>query len=225
VWALVGLGVAVLGLLVYLSVSDHGFRTGLQHTAALAAWAVAAGTLVLASATFQLARRARDEAEAVRKEAVQVGDQVALQREQMDAVQQPVVYPVTPADWALGAGQYAGRRNEVLVIANGGPGVALNVTGRLMRRPPAGAGVIESALYAGNIGPGAQQDARLEAAWERWESFIGFLTYSDLLGRSWITDFRGSIAVGGHIAVESEPPRLAEAAGPEYPPPEWNQPQ
>src|SRR5438132_714953 len=125
-------------VVIVWALAEFGFWNGLDRTAPVAEWGVAVGTLVLALATFQLARRAQEEATAVREEAAQVGDQVALQREQMAAAMQPVVYPTTPADWALGRNDYAGRRNEVLVVTNGGPGAALNVSGRLMRRPPAG---------------------------------------------------------------------------------------
>jgi hypothetical protein len=212
-----------LPLVLLCLASSSDVRGWLDDWAPLAEWFVALGTILLASATFVVASRAKSEVQAVRSESEAVTDQVKLQREQMEAARRPVVYPVTPADWAKGAA--AATRRRLLPVANGGPGVALNVMGHLMRRPDRGSGYQSSQILAGSVGPGAQQDARLEGEWTEWQGTIGYLRYWDLLGEEWITDFTCAIAVGEQLSIEAKPPRRADAPGPEYPPPEWNQPR
>jgi hypothetical protein len=98
-------------------------RSWFADTDALSSWAGAAGTGGLAYATFELARRARDEVEAVRVEAKQVGDQVALQREQLAASSRAYVYPLVLDDWAIGKGPLSGRTKDLLPVKNAGPGL------------------------------------------------------------------------------------------------------
>jgi hypothetical protein len=203
----IAISIAVLRV---AGVSRIEFRAWVDRWS-VAEWAVALGTLTLAAFTLALARESRR--------------QIALQREQIQAAQRPVVYPVTPADWAMGGGVSANRRKMFLPVANGGPGVALNVTGRVMQRPERGSGVRESQIIAGSIGPGGEQYARLDSEWPSWNNTIGFLRYWDLLGNEWITDFTCGIAIGDQISIEARPPRRAGDPGPEYPPPEWNQPR
>ena len=196
-------------------------QSWLDDWAPLAEWGVALGTILLAGATFVLARHAKSEVEAVREESTAVAEQVDLQREQMQAALRPVVYPVTPADWAMGGGVMANRREVLLPLANGGPGVALNVGGRIWK--PADGGPIYARLFAGSIGPGMQQDARLEPTWTTgWDGTDGYLSYWDILGIQWITDFSCTRGVGEQLSIEAKPPRRADDPfGPAYPPREW----
>jgi hypothetical protein len=186
------------------------FQAWLDDWAPLAEWAVALGTIILAFVTFLLSRQAKGEVKAV--------------REQMETALRPVVFPVTPADWAMGGGVMTARRKRLLPVANGGPGVALNVRGCVMRRRDRG-GVDEALLVAGSIGPGAEQDARLEPYWDGWDGTIGYLRYADLHDDEWITDFTCSAGDGDRdVSISAAPPRRAGTPDPDYPPPEWSEP-
>ena len=79
--------------LTVLAITWDRFHGWLEDTAPLAAWLVAGGTAALALATYTLAKRAADEAQAVRDEAKNVADQVAAQREQNEAQWRPVLVP------------------------------------------------------------------------------------------------------------------------------------
>ena len=65
-------------------------------------WAVAVGTGTLAYATWRLGTRAQAEADSVREQSKAVGEQVKLERQQLEASQRPFVLPVT-AGWLPGA--------------------------------------------------------------------------------------------------------------------------
>ncbi len=144
-------------------------------------WAIGAPTIalavltgLLALATFFMARQSRA--------------QVALEKERIEAAQQPNVFPAGSIDWSDGAGPYAGRGNEVIPLKNGGLGIARNVTGRL--HFPDGA-YIE--LVSITIAPGDTQDVRFNWAGEArggsWADARGFLRYEDVNGVDWRTDF------------------------------------
>jgi hypothetical protein len=120
----------------------------------------------------------------------------------------------------MGGGVMTTRRKRLLPVANGGPGVALNVMGHLMCRERGG--YRSSQIIAGSVGPGTQQEARLENEWSGWQGTVGYLRYWDLIGDEWITDFSCNIAVGHQLSIEAKPPRRAADPGPTYPPPEWN---
>jgi hypothetical protein len=94
-----------------------------------------------------------------------------------------------------------------------------------MRRTDEGGGYESCQILAGTVGPGSEQHGRLERDWLRWDGTIGYLRYWDLLGDEWITDFSCNIAVGQQLSIEAKAPRRADAPGPSYPPPEWNQPR
>jgi hypothetical protein len=103
------------------------FHDWLERWAPLAEWGVAIGTAALAIATYVLAKRAKEEAAAVRAEAEQVAAQGA-------AALRAHVYPETTAEWAWGWREWGeGNRDRVLPLRNGGPGVALNVEGHVRR--------------------------------------------------------------------------------------------
>jgi hypothetical protein len=208
--------------ILWVTLADSGFRHRVDQTAALASWAVAAGTLFLALATFQLARRARDEAEAVRREAEQVGTQVTLQREQMEASARAYVYPWTPHDWVAGSDYWGGGRNATLLpLKNGGTGLALNVRGRAVWN--LGPGIWHRVeIYAGTIAANDDLNARLsQDATQGWVGATGYLRYTDLRNQPWVTFFRfdrgeGDRPFGLHlpparITDENDPDRLDDA--------------
>jgi hypothetical protein len=207
------LGLAVvamclLGGLVYLTVAVDRFRSGLDNTASLASWAVAAGTLVLASATFQLARRARDEAAAVRDEAEQVSEQIKLQREQYDASFRPCVYPSAPAEWVSGPSP----NDASLPLKNGGPGLALNVRGRVVWNLSRGSWMTVY-LYASSIAPADSADARLsKPAIKGWVGAMGYVRYADFAGKDWVTYFRFTLGEGNQLVGEHLPPEKVSKA-------------
>jgi hypothetical protein len=178
-----------------------GFHDWLERWAPLAEWGVAAGTAALAVATFVLAKRAREEAAAVRAETEQISAQVA-------AALRAYVYPETTAEWVWGAAQPFGRR--VLPLRNGGPGLALNVEGH-MRRGTEGEHI---ALYAGSIAPGRALDARpavqIEGGISGVVTWHGELRYGDLNGDQWTTRFTIGQGEGNQIVVEHESPARVE---------------
>jgi hypothetical protein len=139
-------------------------------------WAIGAPTIalavltgLLALATFVMARQSRA--------------QVALEKERIEAAQQPHVFPAGSIDWSDGTGSYAGRRNEVIPLKNGGLGIARNVTGRL--HFPDG-GYIALVSITITIAPGDTQDVRFNWAGEArggsWADARGFLRYEDVNG-------------------------------------------
>jgi hypothetical protein len=91
-----------------LLASLDGLRGWLSDWAPAAEWAVAIGTILLALATFRLAKRANEEAQAVRQEAELLTRQVEIATEQLAASERPCVYPITPHEWSSSLGE-AGR--------------------------------------------------------------------------------------------------------------------
>lgn len=192
-----------------LALDWSGFHDWLERWAPLAEWGVAAGTFALAVATFVLARRVRDEAAAVRDEATRVAEQAV-------ASLRAYVYPETSIEWAWNLDMVGGTvlRDKALPLRNGGPGVALNVTGHV-RRGTEGDPI---ALYVGSIAPGQAINARLahpiEGGWGGWAgTWLGDLLYGDLNGDQWTTGFTITLR-DGQLVVEHEPPtqRAAETA-------------
>lgn len=180
---LAGVGcLCVFVVLVILAVANASFRHGLDKTASLASWAVAAGTLGLAAATVLLAKKAGEEAKAVLKEAKQVGEQVTLQRQQLEASRRPVVFPSLSGDPVDLRGQLVNQRLE---LKNGGPGVAVNASGRVYwpgSRPPL-------TLHVGSIAPMDSVVARLSDYNNDWDGGMGFVRYLDIDNRGWVTFF------------------------------------
>ena len=198
-----------------------GLQQWLDRWAPLAEWAVAAGTFALAIATVWLAKRAHDEAK-------QVGEQVALQREQIEASALPNVYPVARHDWAwkMDNSRYEGsNRTYLLPVKNGGPGLALNVTGQVCAREYEGMGAYQRSIIAGSIASGDEYDTRLsEGGVEQWiAGSFGYLRYDDVTGVSWETRFicRGR---GTSVYFDVDPPRRTDELDEwRCPPPEWGQ--
>lgn len=176
------------------------FHDWLERWAPLADWGVAIGTALLAFATFVLARSARDEASAVRDEA----RRVALQAE---AALRAYVYPEAIADWAQDRDIWAGRRNDSLPLRNGGPGLALNVKGKVGWPGREGQG---RDLYGGSIASGQSAVGRLAfPADAGWNGAVGHLRYSDLNGDDWETHFTITHGEGGQDVVDHDAPARA----------------
>jgi hypothetical protein len=193
-------------LVAYIvAITWSGIRGWLHDWAPLADWVVALGTGLLAAATFVLATRASQEAEAVRKEATQLGEQAR-------ANLRAQVYPESSAEWAQGSGEWAGETNRKLPLRNGGPGLALNVTGSITVEGIEGA----TSLYAGSIAPGGTLNARPPAPLAAgWGKVSGVLRYSDLNGDEWCTRFRMLMSEGesGQLYAEHDPPELVASVG------------
>jgi hypothetical protein len=179
-----------------LAMDWSGFHDWLEQWAPLAEWSVAAGTLALAIATFVLARSAQAEAAAVRDEATRLAEQAM-------ASLRAYVYPESDAEWARGWGSWLGRTNDALPLRNGGPGVALNVEGRV--RWPDGA---QLALYGGSIAPGQAAMARpASPVSQGWINASGELRYADLNGDRWVIPFKIKAGEGGQLVIEHEVPQ------------------
>jgi hypothetical protein len=183
-----------------LAITWPGIRGWLHDWAPLADWLVAAGTGLLAIATFRLARRAGQETEAVRKESDRLGEQAR-------AALRAQVYPESSAEWAQGSGEWAGETSRKLPLRNGGPGLALNVTGSITIE-----GIDSTTpLYAGSIAPGGTLNARPPAPLAAgWGKVSGELRYNDLNGDEWVTRFRMRMSEGesGQLYAEHDPPEL-----------------
>jgi hypothetical protein len=185
------------GVPLLLILGAVAFRHWLDRWAPLADWLVAAGTILLALATFMLARRARDEAKAVREDADQVAEQVRLQREQMERGSRAYVYPHVPWDWARGELFWAGgpKMNlTALPLKNGGPGLARNVHGKA-RWPLGEEDFYETTLYGSSIAPGDEIQTRLSQDALAWGGSggsggaEGYVLYTDLAEQEWVTRF------------------------------------
>jgi hypothetical protein len=140
--------------------SASGTREFLDRWAPAAEWGVALGTGLLAIATAYLARKARDEAKAVRADADAVSRSVVLQEQQIAAALWPNVYPVAPVDWVNRQGRWAEFGDRLIVLKNAGPGVALNVRGKAFLAP-GGVGPYTREIVAGTIAPGEDVDVRV----------------------------------------------------------------
>jgi hypothetical protein len=178
---------------LFLAITTAGTGAWLERWAPLAEWAVAGGTALLALATFFLARRARDEAQAVRVEAELLKQQVELEAEQLAAGQRPLVVPILGYTGGDGVGQ--------VLLTNTGAGPALNVRGFLWWTVTAGGA---SSLHPQVLGAGASAEARVtaEGADVNWANAVGFLRYHDLGGIEWQTHFRFRADGSGHVRVE-----------------------
>jgi len=209
--------------LLLVIITTAGLRGWLDDWAPLAEWLVAGGTILLALGTFRLAKQATREAQAVTEDARQVANQVTLQREQMERGGRAYVYPSTPSGWAVGAAEWQDRRLTVLPIKNGGPGLALNVEGKMYWRNP-GEGVSWRTLtiYGGSVAPMDSVDARVSqnVQWG-WQEGKGYLRYTDLSGSLWLTEFEYTLGEGGQLVGKHSPPEQIEddgVIGQRYPP-------
>lgn len=219
-----------LAALAVLAVASGRFRGWLEGTAPLAEWLVAGGTAALALATYTLAKRAGEEAAAVRDEARIVTEQVELQREQLESAIRPVVVPSTPLDWVLGTGVYAGmeKTKSSVLLVNCGNGPALNTHGVLYWEHR-GSGISAGRkFYAGSIAAGETLGARMSVPYVAGLAHaVGYVRFLDLAGDEWATEFRYGLGDGNQLYCDSQPPeRLTDPLALEgrYPPQDWNAP-
>ena len=197
----------------FVPLVSSGLHDWLARWAPLADWSVAAGTALLAFATFYLALKARAEARSVADDSKQIAAQVALQREQIARADRAHVFPSTPTGWAIGAVEWQGRRAGVLPIKNGGPGLALNVNGKVYwRNQGAGEAWRTVTIYAGTIASGDEVEARLSANVNGWADAIGYLFHSDLAGEGWLTEFKYILGDGNQLVCEHKAPELTAEA-------------
>ncbi len=137
--------------------------------------------------------------------------QLAVEAKRLEASQWPRLFPVALNDWIASSGDYDNERwRRVLPVRNGGPGVALNVTGHLEWKKSPGDAVN---TVTTSIGPGDLQDLRpnwigqqrpLES--EKWDQVAGRLDYDDINGGRWRTSFR--IETEGNRAIRVQATEL-----------------
>ena len=174
-------------------VAGGAFRAWLGRWAPLAEWVVAIATGALALATFNLARRAREEAK-------NVADDVRAQKDQMKLGLRAYVFPRQLSS--------QGPAATLALIVNGGPGMAVNVRGTVYW-PNSGAGVAHTSIeiYGESLAPSAEREIQLNRALNDFPDGFGFLRYSDLNGDEWLTDFKVRASPDRPV-FEHQPPEL-----------------
>jgi hypothetical protein len=164
-------------------------RHDLGDWAPAAEIAVAAGTILLAAATFRLARQAK-------REASKVGEQVTLERQQLEASQRPFILPIN-------TGWNPGAEEPWIMLSNAGSGPGYNVQGALYWPHGIGGGapIVPTAIPAGQT-----SGAALSGLWTGlsvpWGAVHGYLRYTDLATTEWQTHFRYHQDRFGHWSVE-----------------------
>jgi hypothetical protein len=89
--------------------------------------------------------------------------------------------------WVDGTGRYEGRELIVVPVVNGGPGLALNVRGRLTFPSGTFVDLVPTSLAAGQT-----HDMRVNwggPAVNDWEDATGELTYQDVTGQTFTSTF------------------------------------
>ena len=187
--------VLVAGLAVAVERSDE-LREWLDETAPLAPWLTAAAVLMLALATFVLARRVSEEAHAVSMQSAALAEQVALQLDRSEHAAAPLVYPVVTPQWTPGA-----RRRDWLLVRNGGLGPALSVRGTVRWKADETQEVHTALLESGALGPGEERWYRLaQPGIENWHRARGEIDFTAIDGRRWQALFSVQVEPG-EIAV------------------------
>ena len=137
---------------------------------------VAIGTIVLAFATWKLARRAAA---------------------QLKAGERPCVYPITPGgeEWSA----HLGDGGRWLAFQNGGSGIARDIRGHIWWHKNDG-GSDDAALLGQTLGAGHHTRLRVakRKAVERWWGLEGYVVYEDVRGEQWQSRFRYEYS-GGEI--------------------------
>jgi hypothetical protein len=158
---------------------------------------VGVGTILLAGATFWLARGARE--------------QVKVAAEHVVAIQRPLVQPIVTEWWEADS-----SRQGWIVLTNIGLGPAYNVTGGLYwKGGSGGSGAIKRAA----LGAGRVLETRVApvGANINWGAALGFLRYTDSGGTEWRTDFRYSVlADAGHAVEVVDVGKISELGEPHY---------
>jgi len=172
-------------------------------------WSVAIGTIAVAVATLALAW-------VTRRSVKTATDELRLERDRLTASQWPRVFPTPEIAWSEGASPYNFDPHTwptVLPVKNGGPGVALNVRARLVWPGPEGHNVETVPV---SLAPDGSTDLRINWAGQPetyWDNVNGRLTYRDIHGGMWQTDFHISVAthgrsvnVGDTLRLDADPP-------------------
>jgi hypothetical protein len=162
-----------------------------------AEWAVAAGTGLLALATFWLALKAKA--------------QVKVAADHVVAIQRPLVTPIVTTDWLNLV-----REQAAIALKNVGLGPAYNVQGGLYW--PGGAGG-SSSLQRTTLATGEEGIVWITAEGANfiWENASGFLRYLDSAGVEWLTHFRyQAVPIPGLEVEVTEIGTTAELGAPRY---------
>jgi hypothetical protein len=159
-----------------LLVGADEVRRFLDDWAPAAEAGVALGTILLAFATWKLARH------------------VAAQ---LKVGERPCVYPITPAGpkWA----GHLGEGGRWLAFRNGGSGIARDIRGHIWWHKNDG-GHDDAALLGQTLGGNDYTRLRLakRKAVERWWGLEGYLVYEDVRGDQWQSRFRYEYS-GGEV--------------------------
>jgi hypothetical protein len=168
-----------------------------------AEWAVAGGTLLLALATFRLARGAKE--------------QVGVAEQHVVAIQRPLVAPIVTPEWADAYNSEV--KVDWIMLKNVGLGPAYNVEGGLYW--PGGAGGASS-IQRMTLASGDRPLRALvhgEGIVVNWPGVTGFLRYLDSADTEWQTHFRyQEIQQVGIEVVLTEIGPTSELGEPRYSP-------
>jgi hypothetical protein len=160
-----------------LLVSGDEVQRFLDDWAPAAEAGVAIGMIVLALATWKLARRATA---------------------QLKAGERPCVYAITPRGekWA----GHLGDGGRWLAFRNGGPGIARDIRGHVWWHTKYLGGYDDAALIGQTLGGGDYTRLRLaeRKAVERWWGVEGYVVYEDVRGEQWQSRFRYEYS-GGEV--------------------------
>lgn len=148
-------------------------------------WIVAGAEISMACATVFLGLQARNEAR-------EVGEQVKIERRQLEAEARPYVVPAPDSKWLGAWPPYAGvEQRRLIPVKNTGPGTALNVDGALDFGSPTG---LKVSIMRTSLAPNDRE--HLLVQWggeprriEDWVNVAGRLDYEDVNGGRWRTNF------------------------------------
>ncbi len=151
------------------------------------------GTTAVAIVTWRLATATRDLAASTRQDAGASRDMAQLAQAEQEARYTPCVYPFTNQEW-LAVDHKVGDR---IPFRNGGPGLALNVEGRVYW-DGGDTPLVGTTLYGGD-----HATVMAVARVADWAQAYGYVTYHDLLGREWETHFHFLVPwAGSPVRVE-----------------------
>jgi hypothetical protein len=181
---------------------------------------VAVGTLGLAAMTGWLAWATRSVVRESRAEVAAIGRQVGVEERQLALAIDPMVWPVTPVEWARG--EVAGR-GVLLHLKNGGGGPALDAEGEVHWLPEPGGERKTSKILPVTIAGGDEAVALLDKPIESYGGARGAIRYGSIDKKSWQTDFLFDV-VGGIVTsrvwgiIDRTLPVQAAAAATQPPP-------
>jgi hypothetical protein len=177
-------------------------------TFALALVTVCAVVVAARSArdTRRLAENAEEEVKALREqidvqrdEVAAVASQVKVQERQLALSVDPMVWPVTPVEWAKGQ---VAERNTYLHLQNGGGGPALGAEGDVSWQPGGGADRRTAKILPVTIAGGSDVIALLGSIVESWDGARAVVRYNSIDKKSWQTDAVFKVVAGGIIVSQ-----------------------